>query len=945
MNEIEHLPLWNLFHKLRKAGLPLEIDDYKLALQALQCGLGIEDKEALARLCRTLWVKSREENLLFNYHFEQVINTWNPPVPIEETGENRNQYSILKSKGFWAIGTCFILSIIGGSLVSIIGGSPGSKSSDTKQCPYFTSTPSPSVMEGQTYSYTPVACKANETDPPLKIQVLNLSNKPSWLQVRSYPNGTVKIEGKAPESFVWHPMIRRWDITTGKLQDTFIAQAPNFPESKNHSDFPKISPNGKYVAIKQDDRTINIWQISGEKIATSLHSDRIIQVVFSPNSEFLATVVEDEPVQVWDLRKPQQKPRQLPHTGRLSGIQFSSDGKHLATFTTDKSVYLWNYLSGQKKKSQFKLSFDRINFTPNGQLLITSLPERTRDKWSIQESLHISQWDPNRDPPAEISNEITISSVINGDESISPELSPNGKYVATQQNDSNFEIRNILEKKSVLLSDVGIVKKADFSPNSEFLAIIQPDGLVRIWDLKGEIQQNRSYLLPTQEKISRIKFSSDGKHLAALTDSKTENSPLYNTEDSKVYLSDVSGQHPIPLSESQVVDMDFSPNGKLLITRSKDNIVKLWDVKGQGDKPRLTLDGTNYSVMFSDDGQSLISTSMIDYSTIKLQLKDAAGNVKDTQSFNLQIRQDYWAYLWETMINQKIPLGIFIFGISLFLLAIAYPIARSWLIRNAKFSTEEEPSIEPIEAASPQLGLESKPEPEDEIQVGKAIRGSRFETDEYFPITHREMKQSWRYLRRMVREGGATELDLEETVRQISQQGLMLNLVLRPPRVNRAELLLLIDREGSMVPFHVLSRRLEETALQGGRLAKVGVYHFHNCPDNHLYNDPSRTEAMPIEAVLNAYSGVTGVLICSDAGAANGGFNPERVQLTEEFLERIKQRFRYVAWLNPMPIDRWERTSAESIARSVPMFEFSRQGLHQAIAILQGKLVPLSIKD
>lgn len=107
---------------------------------------------------------------------------------------------------------------------------------------------------------------------------------------------------------------------------------------------------------------------------------------------------------------------------------------------------------------------------------------------------------------------------------------------------------------------------------------------------------------------------------------------------------------------------------------------------------------------------------------------------------------------------------------------------------------------------------------------------------EYFPVTRRQMKQNWRYLRRPVREGIPTELDIEATVNQIGQQGVLLEPVLLPPRINQSELLLLIDQDGSMVPFHSLSRRLAETAVRGGRLGKAGIYYFHNCP-NLIYDD------------------------------------------------------------------------------------------------------------
>ena len=71
--QADELPLLELFTRLRQAGLPLGMNEYHLVLQALQSGFGIPDRQALARLCCTLWVKSAEDKLLFDYHFEEVM--------------------------------------------------------------------------------------------------------------------------------------------------------------------------------------------------------------------------------------------------------------------------------------------------------------------------------------------------------------------------------------------------------------------------------------------------------------------------------------------------------------------------------------------------------------------------------------------------------------------------------------------------------------------------------------------------------------------------------------------------------------------------------------------------------------------------------------------------------------------------------------------------------
>jgi uncharacterized protein with von Willebrand factor type A (vWA) domain len=212
-------------------------------------------------------------------------------------------------------------------------------------------------------------------------------------------------------------------------------------------------------------------------------------------------------------------------------------------------------------------------------------------------------------------------------------------------------------------------------------------------------------------------------------------------------------------------------------------------------------------------------------------------------------------------------------------------------------------------------------------------------SNEYFPVTPRQMKQSWRNLRYLVREGLPEEVDVEATVEKIGRDGVFLGPVLLPLRSNRARLVLLIDQDGSMVPFHALSRQLIETAQRGGRLEETNVYYFHDYPDVYLYRDTARLEALSISDALEANGERSAVLIVSDAGAARGSFDAERVMQTQDFIKQIKQSVRYSAWLNPMPNTRWPRTTAGEIARFVPMFEMNRRGLDAAISALRGRYV------
>ncbi|MDJ0636255.1 MAG: hypothetical protein QNJ34_23945 [Xenococcaceae cyanobacterium MO_188.B29] len=264
-------------------------------------------------------------------------------------------------------------------------------------------------------------------------------------------------------------------------------------------------------------------------------------------------------------------------------------------------------------------------------------------------------------------------------------------------------------------------------------------------------------------------------------------------------------------------------------------------------------------------------------------------------------------------------------------------------------SSDEKPAPEPSQVDE-LAELESKPtiipEPLQTVQAVRSSRQDRLQIrphysllSEYFPVTKRQMKQSWRYLRRPVREGIPIELDVEATVAKIGHEGMLLTPVLIPRLTNRTDLVLLIDQEGSMVPFHDLSRQLVETAERGGRLRQTHVFYFHDYADDYLYRHPALLDAQPISEVMEEIGQRAVVLIVSDAGAARGNFDQERVEETKQWIEQLQQSVRYCAWLNPMPNEYWRDTTAGEIARLLPMFEMSRQGMNGAISVLRGRYV------
>lgn len=215
---------------------------------------------------------------------------------------------------------------------------------------------------------------------------------------------------------------------------------------------------------------------------------------------------------------------------------------------------------------------------------------------------------------------------------------------------------------------------------------------------------------------------------------------------------------------------------------------------------------------------------------------------------------------------------------------------------------------------------------------------SRSDLDVYWPVSRRHMVYTWSYLRRPVPDGPENILDINATVERATHQGFYLAPVYRRSQRNDAQLILLIDQGGSMTPFHRFTRDLVHTACgDGSPIHQTEVFYFHNIPSERVYADTYLTESIPWSRASALWSGNTSILLVSDAGAARGQRQFDRIRATTAFLAQLKRKTTLIAWLNPMPEERWPGTSAQIVSHMVPMFQMDPQGFSNAIDVLRGQ--------
>jgi hypothetical protein len=140
-----------------------------------------------------------------------------------------------------------------------------------------------------------------------------------------------------------------------------------------------------------------------------------------------------------------------------------------------------------------------------------------------------------------------------------------------------------------------------------------------------------------------------------------------------------------------------------------------------------------------------------------------------------------------------------------------------------------------------------------------------------------------------------------------------------------------------MEPFQPLTDTLVESIRRSGLADRLTRYYFHNVPRQHFYKHPLLSQRQPLAESLSTYARGNEVLIVSDAGAARTSYRSSRLEDTRSFLDALSRETYLMAWLNPLPRERWEGTTAEDVAKLIPMFPLDIEGLIDTVNVLSGR--------
>ncbi|MBX9252810.1 AAA-like domain-containing protein [Desmonostoc muscorum CCALA 125] len=103
-----------------------------------------------------------------------------------------------------------------------------------------------------------------------------------------------------------------------------------------------FSPNGEFIASVSEDRTAKLWSPDGKLLHTlGGHDSGIWSVALSNDSQTIATGSNDGMIKLWKSDGTFLA-NLIGHNAGVKGLAFAPDGKTLASASEDKTIILWN---------------------------------------------------------------------------------------------------------------------------------------------------------------------------------------------------------------------------------------------------------------------------------------------------------------------------------------------------------------------------------------------------------------------------------------------------------------------------------------------------------------------------------------------------------------------------------------------------------------------------
>ncbi len=188
-------------------------------------------------------------------------------------------------------------------------------------------------------------------------------------------------------------------------------------------------------------------------------------------------------------------------------------------------------------------------------------------------------------------------------------------------------------------------------------------------------------------------------------------------------------------------------------------------------------------------------------------------------------------------------------------------------------------------------------------------------------------------LKGVIEETNDRYLDIPITVKEgVAQGGLFLPIELDKTE-DRLQVILMIDNGGYSMDYYIRPIQALFKKMKTRFQHDLETYYFHNTIYKYVYEDERRTRRVPVERVLSKDPNYR-VFIIGDAAMAPYELHEGSIITWGRFSEKFKK----IAWLNPVSEKHWHITWTTTMLRRIfSMYPMTPRGLENAVLDMNKK--------
>jgi len=336
--------------------------------------------------------------------------------------------------------------------------------------------------------------------------------------------------------------IRRWDIDSGESR--VVGQAA-MPETGLAPERPPVSKDGKLIATRGENYTIDLWETeTGKRRSLSGHEAKVGPGTFTPDSRYLISAGADGKVIIWDTDG--EGSRTLDVGEPVTAGALAEDGRSFVVMG-DSQVRLFDFETLRELKA-LKLTRERRLAVSMSRVVLA--PDNA---WLLIQSFGIGNilWNLASGESEEVDlSELDASSVA---------LSPDGRLLAGGTGARQIVLWDVQSRqRRIFRGHTDLIFQLAFSPDGERLASVSYDRTVRLWDTRtGDARVLRGHA----GGVATLDFSRDGSLLVTGGDDNTlrvwrlELAPAHTVEGVRARLDRLStaviGEDDRPISHAR----------------------------------------------------------------------------------------------------------------------------------------------------------------------------------------------------------------------------------------------------------------------------------------------------------------------------------------------------------------------------------------------------------